>query len=159
MKRKTVTAEEARAMLTEEPKRNKMNVRIDAEGSAARTMDVDGKPVVFDSVGEMQRWAELKLLEKAGKISDLRRQMPVTLQSKASIYRNGKPHMQRPIKCRVDFEYYETTTNTWYYEDFKGDDMEVSRLKRKLLINQLPAGGGAVVRVTYADGTREDYTR
>ena len=34
---------------------------------------------VFDSKKEFQRWQELKILEKAGEISELRRQVPFEL--------------------------------------------------------------------------------
>ena len=42
-----------------------------------RKYSADGE--VFDSKKEYQRWQELKLLEKAGEIAELRRQVPFEL--------------------------------------------------------------------------------
>ena len=42
-----------------------------------RKYSADGE--VFDSKREYQRWQELKLLEKAGEIAELRRQVPFEL--------------------------------------------------------------------------------
>jgi len=46
------------------------NVKVDTE---------DGK---FDSKRELGHWQELKLLERCGKITDLKRQVPFLLQEK-----------------------------------------------------------------------------
>lgn len=43
----------------------------------ARKVKVDG--IVFASQNEADRWRELKLLERAGKITELRRQVPFLL--------------------------------------------------------------------------------
>jgi len=64
-----------------------------------RKIEVDG--LTFDSEGEAQRWFELKYLERAGAISDLRRQVPFELQS--GFRYNGVSY--RPIRWVVDFAY------------------------------------------------------
>jgi len=51
---------------------SKFGVRTDAKGKADRTRD----GILFDSKLERQRYDELKLLERAGKIMHLRRQVP-----------------------------------------------------------------------------------
>lgn len=59
-----VTSEEARALLAEKPKRQKYgNTKVTYNGET------------FDSIGECERWKDLQLLEKAGEIHDLIRQV------------------------------------------------------------------------------------
>lgn len=95
--------------------RNKFNARLTT---------VDG--IVFQSMAEAKRFSELKLLEKAGKISAL------------------KPHPKFPIEfhgrkiCTVigDAEYIEN--DQWVVEDIKSvaTNTAVSKLKRKLVAAQ-----------------------
>ena len=154
MRPRRVTIDEARMLLAERPKRSKFNVDNSSAGKAARTMD----GIVFDSIGEMKRWAELKTLAKSDHIRDLARQVPITLAPKA----NGL----RVVKYVTDFHYFEyhktgLVDHEWpwceVYEDYKGFDTPMSRLKRNLAARKLPEG--AVLRITHADGTREDFTR
>lgn len=92
---------------------------------AVRTT-VDG--IEFDSKREANRYAELRLLEKAGEIRALRRQVAVPL-----IGRDGplKTRTGRQMKITVDFV-YEDRRLGWavVYEDAKGvptRDYEVRR--------------------------------
>lgn len=78
----------------------------------------------FDSQRELKRWQELKLLEHAGKISKLRRQVSYEL-----IPRIGG---MRPIVYRADFVYIENGKEV--VEDSKGFRDRVYRLKCRLML-------------------------
>jgi len=71
--------------------------------------------VKFDSKKEALRWMELQMLEKAGEISDLQRQVKVQLMGQyAPIYtRTG-----RKMKLTFDFSYTEDGVPV--YEESKG---------------------------------------
>ncbi|MGR1582455.1 DUF1064 domain-containing protein [Thalassobius sp. S69A] len=93
-------------------------------GAIATT--VDG--VRFDSLKEARRWGELRLMEKAGEIRNLKRQVGIELQG-----RNGPllTRTGRKMKLTVDFVYEDKRLN-WatVYEDSKGKptrDYEVRR--------------------------------
>jgi hypothetical protein len=62
----------------------------------------------FDSRAEARRGEELKLLEKAGAISELKYQVPFQLCLKPN------------IKIRIDFQYIETSSGRLIHEDTKG---------------------------------------
>ena len=81
--------------------------------------EVDG--IVFDSKAEARRYAELRLLEKANEISDLR------LQSKFECKINEK----KICTYKADFDYYKG--DQWVVEDVKGFRTQVYRLKKKLV--------------------------
>ena len=88
--------------------------------------EVDG--IVFDSKAEARRYAELKLLEKANEISDLR------LQPEFDCVVNG----QKICTYKADFEYWirdeEFSPDDKYVcEDVKGFKTQVYRLKKKLV--------------------------
>ncbi len=92
--------------------------------SAHRTV-LDGIP--FDSKREAKRWAELCLLEKAGEVADLRRQVPLMLEG-----RNGPllTRTGRRMRLTVDFAYTDLESGLTVYEDAKGvptRDYEVRR--------------------------------
>ena len=76
---------------------------------AVRT-EVDG--IAFHSKGEAQRWAELKLLERAGQISSLNRQAKFALNAE-----NGNPSV--PVGFYIaDFAYIEN--GKLVVEDYSG---------------------------------------
>ena len=79
---------------------------------------------VFDSVKEYHRWGMLKLLERAGRISDLKRQVSYELI----------PKQQGERACRyvADFTYMED--GKLVVEDCKGFRTPEYRLKRKLML-------------------------
>lgn len=85
--------------------------------------------IKFDSKKEAERYIELKLLEKAGKISGVKTQYPFILQEKY-IRADGKKI--REIKYIADFVYYDENNNL-IVEDTKGYETEVFKIKRKLL--------------------------
>jgi len=101
-----------------------MPVKRSNKYSAQRTM-LDG--IKFDSKREARRWAELCLLERAGEIADLRRQVPLELEGRDGplLTRTG-----RHMRLTVDFVYVDKRTGLTVYEDAKGvptRDYEVRR--------------------------------
>lgn len=86
---------------------------------------------IFDSQREANRYAELKLLERAGEISNLRLQVPFELIP-AQRKRNGK--VERSCKYIADFVYYRR--GIWVVEDAKGDRTDVYIIKRKLMLEK-----------------------
>lgn len=80
--------------------------------------------MVFDSGREAERYYELRLLERAGKISGLRRQVPYVLIPA----QKG----ERACKYIADFVYMENGEEI--VEDCKGYRTEVYRLKRKMML-------------------------
>ena len=79
---------------------------------------------VFDSQKEYSRWCNLRLLERAGKITDLKRQIPYELIPK----QDG----ERACTYVADFVYYED--GKLVVEDCKGFRTEAYRIKRKLML-------------------------
>ena len=80
---------------------------------------------VFDSKAEFVRWCELRLLERAGKISDLQRQVKYELIPK----QKG----ERSCTYLADFVYKDSDGNT-VVEDTKGVRTDAYRIKRKLML-------------------------
>lgn len=82
---------------------------------------VDG--IRFDSKREANRYIELKMLERAGVIKGLKRQVPYVLINKS---RYG-----RAIKYVADFVYLEN--GQLVVEDVKGVRTPVYKLKKRLI--------------------------
>lgn len=93
---------------------------------------IDG--ISFDSKREGNRYCELKLLEKAGKIKDLELQHQFELQP--SFKKNGKTI--RAITYVADFTYFDLEKNKNIVEDVKGFKTDVYMLKRKLFEFKFP---------------------
>ncbi len=91
----------------------------------AEKTTLDG--IEFDSKGEANRFAQLKLLERARVILSLSRQPRFILCV------NG----QEVCEYRADFAYFENGRQV--IEDFKGMITPVARLKRKLFIALYPS--------------------
>lgn len=87
---------------------------------------------VFDSVRESQRYKELKLLERAGEISNLELQPRFLLQD--SFKKNGKTY--RKIEYIADFQYIENGKTI--VEDVKGMQTDVFKLKHKIFEKVYP---------------------
>lgn len=87
---------------------------------------------VFDSIAEGQRYRELALLERAGKISDLKLQPRFLLQE--SFKKNGKTY--RKIEYVADFQYKEN--GRIIVEDVKGMETKEFKIKRKLFEYKYP---------------------
>lgn len=98
----------------------------------AQKIVVDG--ITFDSIKEGRRYSQLKLLERADEIRNLK------LQVKIPLFSGGKPLLGKNGRQRhyvADFEYEEREvhTNNWQYviEDTKGYDTPMSRFKRQMV--------------------------
>ena len=88
--------------------------------------------IKFESNLEATRYKELKLLQRAKQISNLRLQVPFLLQE--GFKKNGKTH--REIKYIADFVYEENGQTI--VEDTKGICTEVFRIKQKLFEYKYP---------------------
>lgn len=86
-------------------------------------VEVDG--MQFDSMREAARWKELRLMERAGEISDLRRQVRYELVPKLP--------GERPVDYIADFVYRDKDGNE-VVEDVKGVRTPVYVIKRKLML-------------------------
>ena len=91
---------------------------------------VDG--IKFDSKREAERYMELKLLEKAGEIKELKLQPKFTLQSKFKY--EGKTI--REISYIADFQYKEKDNEKDVVEDVKGVKTSVFRIKEKMFLKK-----------------------
>lgn len=82
---------------------------------------IDG--IRFDSKKEAKRYQELKLLERAHQIRDLKLQVPFILLPKSEYGRD--------IKYVADFTYYEG--DKFIVEDVKGVRTSTYKVKKRLL--------------------------
>ena len=85
--------------------------------------------IEFDSKKEAKRYAELLLLERAGAITELQRQVKYELLPSQRI--DGKV-VERPVAYVADFQYRENGKTI--IEDVKGVKTRDYVLKRKLLL-------------------------
>ena len=102
--------------------------------SKYRNRKVETPDGTFDSVKEFSRWQELKLLQRAGEIYDLQRQVPFVLIPKQKD-EHGKV-VERELKYIADFVYLANDGTGWrrVVEDVKGLKTEVYRIKKKLML-------------------------
>lgn len=131
-----VSASEARALLAKPAKRKWRNQPVVIDGAR------------FDSKGEARRWEVLRLMELAGEISELRRQVRVTLIGAGNmvlLYDSG-----RPAEYVADFAYIVARETKVTLEDFKGAETPESKLKRAIVA----AMHGKPVLVSRAGGAR-----
>jgi len=114
----------------------------------AKKTEVDG--ITFDSMKEAKRYQELKILEAAGQIKDLRLQVPYELipairEPDTIGKRGGKIKgklIERAVIYRADFVYLEkldipfSDQEKWeeVVEDVKGMRTKEYILKRKLML-------------------------
>ena len=100
---------------------------------------VDG--VTFDSKKEYRRYCELKLLERAGEIKHLQRQVKFLLipsQYEEVIDAKGKPKqkcIERECVYVADFQYQDARTGELVVEDTKGMRTKDYIIKRKLMLS------------------------
>lgn len=96
---------------------------------------IDG--ITFDSLLESRRYSFLKLMQKAGAISELKLQIPYTIIDKFTD-RFGEKY--RETKYIADFVYLNKYGN-WIVEDSKSLFMRKNplyRIKKKLLLSLFP---------------------
>ena len=91
--------------------------------------------MTFDSKKEHSRWLELSLLERAGEISSLQRQVKFELIPKQKTS-DGKP--VREVSYIADFVYFDKKTGKKVVEDVKGMKVgpvyNIFVIKRKLML-------------------------
>ena len=105
-----------------------------------RKIAFDGQ--TFDSKKEMRHYTELLLLEKAGKITDLQRQVkfqlipaqrePDTIGPKGGV-KPGKL-IEREVSYVADFVFLDLRTGQTVVEDTKGFRTKDYLLKRKMML-------------------------
>lgn len=91
--------------------------------------------VEFDSRKEARRFCELKLMERAGEIYDLQRQVPFILIP-TQRDESGKM-LEREVKYIADFTYRDCKTGRLTVEDVKSPVTRKNKeyvIKRKLLL-------------------------
>jgi len=93
-------------------------------GNVKATLD----GINFDSEHERDRYAELKMLEKAGEIRELKLQ-PV-FELIPAIREHGKT-VQRAVTYKADFSYHRVD-GEYVVEDAKGLRTDVYKLKKKM---------------------------
>lgn len=98
----------------------------------AQRVTVDGE--TFDSRAEAQRWQQLELLQKAGEISGLRRQVAIGLEGRDGPIMTDTGRQQRVY--RADFVYVDHALGVTVIEDKKGHETEVFKFKRAVLAAQ-----------------------
>lgn len=108
-----------------------------------KTKTSDG--IVFDSVKEARRWEQLLLLQKAGKIVELQRQVKYELipaqyesyerySKKGERLKDGRRLIERKVEYVADFVYTDAETGETIVEDTKGVRTKDYILKRKLVL-------------------------
>lgn len=81
--------------------------------------------ITFDSRKEASRWQELRLLEQAGEIVGLNRQVKIELIPATKLY--------RAVTYVADFVYFDKRQKKTIYEDVKGMKTDIYKLKKKIL--------------------------
>lgn len=105
--------------------------------------------IEFSSQKEANRYCELRLLERAGKISDLQLQVPFVLipaqYVEETVYtpkthkeKKVKKLIERELKYICDFAYYDENGN-YVVEDVKGykegGAYQIFKIKKKLMLS------------------------
>ena len=107
----------------------------------SRKITRDG--MTFDSMKEFRRWKELQLLERAGKIENLRRQVKFVLipsqyekkiDAKTGDVKITGQCIERECSYYADFVYIEHGETV--VEDAKGLKTDVYIMKRKLMLEK-----------------------
>ena len=108
----------------------------------ARKIAVNGE--TFDSQREYNRWLKLRLLERAGMIRDLQRQVafeliPAQYEWDCCLTDDGRLRekqkcVERACTYVADFVYYKGAEKV--VEDAKGVRTEAYRIKRKLMLER-----------------------
>ena len=88
--------------------------------------------LTFDSVKEYRRYCELRLLERAGEVAELRRQVKFELLPSQRV--DGKV-VERPVTYIADFVYTDKDGRQ-VVEDTKGVRTKEYIIKRKLLLHK-----------------------
>lgn len=92
-----------------------------------KRVTVDG--IRFDSIREANRWQELRLMERAGAVRDLQRQVSFELIPAQRV--SGR--QLKPIRYIADFSYLDERGNR-IIEDSKGAKTPVYCIKKRMLL-------------------------
>lgn len=142
-----MTAEEYRQMINSKPKGSKHHNRfvyVYEDGFVSESKELVNHGSIirkYDSKKEYCRHKELLLLERAGKICDLKWQVPMLIKEG---FRDSSGKRIRPIYYNADFTYVQDGQEV--VEDVKGVDRDIGRpreteafrLKWKLLRGRYP---------------------
>ena len=96
----------------------------------AKKQVVDG--ITFASRAEARRYGELKILQQAGKVSDLQLQVPFVLAPAVLI--RGANRKSPALRYVADFVFLRD--GAWVIEDVKGALTQAYRIKRHLMAVQ-----------------------
>jgi len=99
--------------------------------SKYKAVPIDTPDGHFDSMGEYARWQDLKLLQRGGVITGLKRQVKFELVPKQTT-KDGKT--VPAVDYVADFRYYDTRKQEWITEDFKGVRTDAYKIKKKLML-------------------------
>ncbi|MDR1926871.1 MAG: DUF1064 domain-containing protein [Endomicrobium sp.] len=88
--------------------------------------------IKFASKKEAERYKELKLMEKAGVIEDLKLQPNFLIQEKFI----HEKRVQREVRYIADFMYYDTHTEKTVVEDVKGFRTKTYIVKKKMFLKR-----------------------
>lgn len=99
--------------------------------AAQRTYD----NITFDSKAEMNRYIELRMMERAGKVMDIELQPEFVL---VPGFKHPVFGTQRVLRYRADFRYLDLATKKVVVEDVKGAITKEYRIKRMLLLWRYP---------------------
>lgn len=108
-----------------------------------KTKTTDG--LIFDSTREARRWEQLLLMQKAGQIKDIQRQVEYELipaqyesyerySKKGKRLKDGVHLIEREVKYIADFVYTKVETGETIVEDAKGVRTKDYTIKRKLML-------------------------
>ncbi|WP_170326736.1 DUF1064 domain-containing protein [Ruegeria arenilitoris] len=98
----------------------------------AKRTTVDG--ITFDSKAEADRWCELKLLQRAGEIRDLKRQVKIGLEGRDGPIMTDGGKRQRT--WTADFVYFDCALVAQVIEDRKGHATDKFNLVKSILAAQ-----------------------
>lgn len=115
------------------------------ENSKYHSEKVEYEGEIFDSQKELDRWLQLKLLERTGRITELKKQVPFELipaqfEESAEVYTRGQNKgqlkqgkcIEHSVKYVADFVYFENGKQV--VEDAKGVRTKEYIIKRKLML-------------------------
>ena len=93
----------------------------------------------FDSAKEWRRNQELEIMQRAGEISELNKQVPFVVMPSYTIADETTNRTVREIRYIADFT-YRLKDGTRIIEDVKGIQTDVFKIKRKLLERKIALG-------------------
>lgn len=122
-------------------------MRFRSNGTKYNSRKIERDGMTFDSVKEYRRFCELSLLEKAGKITELKRQVKFELipaqyesferysEKTGKRLKDGKRCIEQSCVYVADFVYFENGQKV--VEDTKSDPTKTADyiIKRKLMLH------------------------